>query len=152
MYTATDNVPRCALIFRENMTGTIFNIVKRDRNQNSLLWIFDAFTRDAGYMQRHMFGCQAAYLDEWLYLVVADKGHPWDGLLICTSRERHAALMQDMPALRPHAVLGKWLYVPQDDPEFESIAAKVTAMALARDPRIGVQPTPRKRKKRSVFA
>lgn len=130
------------------MTESIFNPIHRGRNQNSLLWLFDTLERDAGYMRRQMFGCQAAYLDGRLYLVVADKGDPWDGLLVCTSQEQHAGLMQDMPALRPHAVLGKWLYVPQDDPEFESIAEQLVALALARDSRFGVEPKPRKRKQR----
>ena len=135
------------------MTDPIFSTLKRHRNQNSLIWIFDALTRDPGYLQKQMFGCQAAYLDERLYLVIADKGDPWDGLLVCTSQDQHAGLMREIPALRPHAVLSKWLYVPQDDPEFESIAAKMGALVLARDPRIGVEPKPRKRKKtRTIFS
>lgn len=127
------------------MTDPIFSAIKRHHAQNTLLWIFDALTRDPGYMQRQMFGCQAAWLDERLYLVVADKGDPWNGLLVCTAKEQHAALMHEMPALRPHAVLGKWLYVPQNHPDFEALAERLTALALARDPRLGVEPKPRRR-------
>jgi len=50
-----------------------------------------------------------------------------------------------MPSLRPHPVLGKWLYVSQDDPAFETIAQSMTALVLARDPRVGVEPKPRRR-------
>jgi len=40
--------------------------------------------------------------------------------------------------------LRKWLYVPQDDSAFESIADHLTKLVLARDPRVGVEPRPRK--------
>ncbi|HZZ09976.1 MAG TPA: hypothetical protein VFE79_04745 [Paraburkholderia sp.] len=113
--------------------------------RNSLLWIFDAFEREPTYIGKRMFGCDAAYIDGLLCLVAADRGKPWDGLLVCTSQERHAALTADMPALRPHPVLAKWLYVPQDDPAFETVVQDITALVLARDPRVGVEPKPRRR-------
>jgi hypothetical protein len=116
--------------------------------RNSLLWIFDAFERDPTYILKRMFGCDAAYVDGLLCLVAADRGEPWNGLLVCTSQERHASLMDEMPALRPHPVLGKWLYVPQDDPAFETIVERMTARVLARDPRVGVEPKPRRPAKR----
>ncbi len=57
--------------------------------------------------------------------------------------------MEDLPELRPHPVIGKWLYVPQSDAGFESTAEHLTAMVLARDARIGMEPQPRKTSKRS---
>ncbi|WGS53026.1 hypothetical protein LFL96_33180 [Paraburkholderia sp. D15] len=118
---------------------------------NSLLWIFDAFERDPTYLRKRMFGSDAAYLDGLLCLIAADRGKPWSGLLVCTSHDRHAALIDTLPALRPHPVLGKWLYVPQDDAEFETTAAELTALVLARDPRIGVEPKPRKRSRKATL-
>jgi hypothetical protein len=118
---------------------------------NSLVWIFDAFERDATYVRKPMFGCDAAYVEGLLCLVAADREAPWSGLLVCTSQERHAALIDDMPALRPHPVLGKWLYVPQDDPAFETVAARLTALVLARDNRVGVEPKPRRRGRKSLL-
>lgn len=112
--------------------------------RNSLLWIFDAFEREPGYVCKAMFGCDAAYLDGLLCLVAADRDAPFNGLLVCTSKDHHAALIAQIPALRPHPVLGKWLYVPQADPAFEDTAALLTARVLARDARIGVEPKPRK--------
>lgn len=114
---------------------------------NSLLWILEPLERDAGYMRRKMFGCDAAYLDGLLYLVAADRDDPWSGLLVCTSQERQEALLTEFPALRPHPVLGKWLYLPQTDEDFETIAAAMARLALARDPRMGVAPRPRSRRK-----
>jgi hypothetical protein len=113
--------------------------------RNSLVWIFEPFERDATYIRKRMFGCDAAYVDGLLCLVAADRDKPWNGLLVCTSQERHAALIEEIPALRPHPVLGKWLYVPQDDPEFEAVAERTTALVLTRDERIGVEPKPRRR-------
>ncbi|NIF53501.1 MULTISPECIES: hypothetical protein [Burkholderiaceae] len=118
---------------------------------NSLLWIFDAFERNPTYVRRRMFGCDAAYIDGLLCLIAADRDKPWNGLLVCTSHERHAALIADIPALRPHPVLGKWLYVPQDDLAFESTVERMTELVLARDPRVGVEPKPRKRRSKSAL-
>jgi len=113
--------------------------------RNSLIWIFEAFESDSTYIAKRMFGSDAAYIDGQLCLVAADRDPPWNGLLVCTSQERHAALIDEMPTLKPHPVLGKWLYVPQDDPAFETIAERMTALVLARDPRVGVEPKPRRR-------
>jgi hypothetical protein len=117
--------------------------------RNSLIWIFDAFERDSSYIHKRMFGSDAAYVDGLLCLIAADRDKPWNGLLVCTSQDRHAALIEELPALRPHPVLGKWLYVPQDDPAFETVVEQVTALVLERDPRIGVEPKPRRRRKKS---
>ena len=83
-------------------------------------------------------------MDGLLCLAVADRGDPWNGLLVCTSREHHATLMEKMPGLRPHSVLGKWLYIPQDDEGFELVAQEAAALVLARDPRVGVASRPRR--------
>lgn len=123
---------------------SFFQRATKSRSSNSLSWIFEAFESDTSYIRTRMFGCDAAYLDGLLCLVIADRGEPWSGLLVCTSQDRHADLVDDMPALRPHPVLGKWLYVPQDDPDFESTVESLTTLVLARDPRVGVEPKPRK--------
>jgi len=119
--------------------------------RNSLVWIFEAFERDSTYIAKRMFGCDAAYIDGLLCLVAADRDEPWNGLLVCTSQEHHSALVNEMPALQPHPVLGKWLYVPQDDPAFEAIAERMAALVLARDRRVGVEPKPRERGRKSVL-
>ncbi|MGO4762035.1 hypothetical protein AB4120_05790 [Cupriavidus sp. 2KB_3] len=119
--------------------------------RNSLVWIFDAFERDPSYIRKRMFGSDAAYLDGNLCLIAADRDDPWNGLLVCTSQEHHAALIADMPALRPHPVLGKWLYVPQADPAFEESADWLVARVLERDARVGVEPKPSRRRKGSAL-
>lgn len=123
---------------------SIVSAVPKTRRRNALAWIFEALERDSSYIETRMFGCNAAYIDGLLCLVIADRGEPWSGLLVCTSHERHAPLIAEIPALSPHPVLGKWLYIAQDHPDFEAIAERMTALVLARDPRIGVEPKPRK--------
>jgi hypothetical protein len=96
-----------------------------------------------------MFGCQAAYVFGKFVLVLAAKQEPWNGLLVCTSREFHAALIAEYPALQPHPVLSKWLYLPQASVDFEETAQQLACQAMKNDPRIGVEPTARKRKRPS---
>jgi hypothetical protein len=119
---------------------------------NSLAWIFESFERDSTYIRKRMFGSDAAYIDGLLCLVAADRGEPWNGLLVCTSQDRHAALIDEMPALQPHPVLGKWLYISQDESAFEEIVKRVTTLVRARDERIGVEPKPRRRSKKFLSA
>lgn len=119
--------------------------------RNSLAWIFEAFERDPTYVHKRMFSSDAAYIDGKLCLTAGDRDEPWNGLLVCTSVEHHAALIDEIPALRAHPVLGKWLYVSQSDPAFEAVVQHVTALVRARDPRIGVEPTPRKRSRKAAL-
>jgi hypothetical protein len=119
--------------------------------RNSLVWIFEVFETEPTYIQKRMFGCDAAYVNGQLCLIAADREEPWSGLLVCTSKDRHSALIKELPALRPHPVLGKWLYVSQNDPAFEDIAAAVTSLVLGRDSRIGVEPKPRQRGRQSLL-
>jgi len=120
--------------------------------RNSLAWILEALERDPTFVHKRMFAADAAYIDGRLCVTAGDGDEPWNGLLVCTSREHHAALIDDMSGLKPHPVLGKWLYVSQRDPAFESIVAQVTARVLARDPRIGVEPKPRKSRRASPLS
>src|SRR5271154_4448313 len=117
----------------------------RIKQKNSLMWIFEPLDGDPKFFQRKLFSFDAAYLDDRLYLAVADGKEPWNGLLVCTSREHHAALRNEYPQLAPHKVLGKWLHLSLSHPEFETIALELAAMARKRDPRLGVESKPRKR-------
>jgi hypothetical protein len=112
---------------------------------NAPLWILDPLLDDPGFIQSRMFGIDTAYLDGKIYLAIGGKQEPWNGLMLCTSREHHAALLKRFPQLRVHPVLGKWLYISQKHAEFESVAVEVAEMAQRRDPLLGVEPKPRKR-------
>lgn len=118
--------------------------------RNSLSWVLDALERDPTFVHKRMFSADAAYIDGRLCLTAGDREEPWNGMLVCTSQAHHASLIEQMPALRPHPVLGKWLYLSQADPAFESIVEQVTALVLARDPRIGVEPKPKRSRKSAL--
>ena len=111
----------------------------RVKSKNPLLWVFEALEDDPHYLRRKLFSFDAAYLDGRLYLAVAGGKEPWNGLLVCTSREHHAAIKRRLPQLVSHQVLGKWLYLSQSHPEFESVAIELAELARKRDPRLGVE-------------
>ena len=110
-----------------------------------LEWLFEPLEAHSGYMRRKMFGCEAAYLSGRLTLILAATQEPWNGVLVATNREFHAALQAQWAQLKPHPVLGKWLYLSQTDPDFERLATALVEHVRRGDPRIGVEPKPKKR-------
>lgn len=112
-------------------------------------WLWEPLETDPGFFLRPMFGGKAAYLDGRLALYCSSGDDPdWRGVCVCTAHEHHASLMADFPALEPHKVLPKWLFLPEENERFESVAEKLVALARRRDPRIGVIGKPKKRKAR----
>ena len=110
-------------------------------------WLWEPLADDATFVLRSMFGAKAAYLDGKLMLCFCAGAEPWRGVLVCTSREHHDTLRTDFPELSPHPILPKWLYLPESGDRFESVASKLVALAKRRDPRMGVTPSARKRRK-----
>jgi hypothetical protein len=78
---------------------------------------------------------------------LAANEEPWNGLLVCTSREFHSALTSEYPSLQAHPVLGKWLYLAQNSDGFEETAQSLVLQVLKNDPRIGVEPAAGKGKR-----
>jgi hypothetical protein len=112
-----------------------------------LQWVLEPIANHPSFFQRPMFGCVATYLFGKLMLVLAAKEEPWDGILICTSREFHGPLTIEYSDLQPHPVLGKWLYLPRGHNNFEEIARHVLLQIAKNDPRIGVEPGVKGRKR-----
>ena len=117
-------------------------MAKRD---NHLRWIAEPLTEERSYIEKPMFGALACYLNGRLVLALSDREPPWNGLLLPTEKQFHASLMRDFKALSPHPVLGKWLFLPQTADDFEATAPDIVEAILAADPRIGVEPKPRKK-------
>ena|SRR2546430_7175720 len=111
-------------------------------------WLWEPLTLEASFVLRAMFGAKAVYLGGKLVLCFIAKDEPWRGLLICTDRKEHAPLIGEFPALRPHAVLPKWLYLPESADSFERDADQVVQLVRRRDPRIGVVGKPKNAKRR----
>ncbi len=107
-------------------------------------WIFEAFEGRPTFFTKRMFGGLAVYLHERQMLVLVEPTKTgrwkWHGVLVCTAHEHQASIRADFPALRPHEVLRKWLYVASTHRHFESTMEKVAARVARNDPRFGVVP------------
>jgi hypothetical protein len=114
-------------------------------------WIFDAFAAHQSFFTKRMFGGLAAYLFDRQMLVLVEPTKTgrwkWHGVLVCTDHEHHASIRADFPALTPHAVLGKWLYVDSTHDDFEATMEGVAKRMARDDPRFGVFPASRQRKR-----
>ena len=117
-------------------------------------WIFQAFENDPSFFTKRMFGGLAAYLFGRLMMVLVEPTKTgrwkWHGVLICTERAHHPAIIQDFPQLAAHDVLKKWLYIDSHHEDFEPTMERL-AEAIARDdPRFGVHPHVKNEKARSA--
>jgi hypothetical protein len=117
---------------------------------NPYAWLWEPLEDDPTFVLRTMFGSPAVYLHGKMMLCFCMRSEQWRGMLVCTAREDHASLMADIPELKPHEILNKWLYLPISHGHFETIAEKVVRMAQYRDPRIGVVPAPKKKRKAKI--
>ena len=109
-------------------------------------WLWEPLAGEATFVLRSMFGAKAAYLDGKLMLCFMAKEEPWRGVLVCTDRSHQPALQAEFPELKPHAILPKWLYLPESADRFETVAVALVGLARRRDARLGVVPPPRKRR------
>ena len=102
-----------------------------------------ALREEPSFLAKPMFGCLACYLHGRMMLLLADRREPWRGLIVATGVEHHAALRAELPALHAHPVIRKWLRLAESVDDFEPTAARLVALAIADDPRLGVEPSPR---------
>lgn len=119
----------------------------KTRRVHPYRWLWEPLEDDPTFVLRPMFGGKSVYLDGRLMLYFTAREEPWRGVLVGTDRERHEALRAEFPALAPHPVLPKWLYLSESADGFERTAERLVALARRRDPRIGVSPEPKKRRR-----
>ncbi len=86
-----------------------------------------------------MFGCVGCYVNGRLVLVLADRREPWQGVLVPTEKAAQPSLRKDLPALRVHPVLPKWLYLAHATRGFAATAASLVERIIGGDERIGVE-------------
>ena len=107
-------------------------------------WILQAFEDHSSLFTKSMFGGLAVYLFGRLMMLLVEPTKTgrwkWHGVLIGTDREHHASIRADFPALAPHFVLGKWLYIDSTHKAFESTMEGVAARMMRNDHRFGVAP------------
>jgi hypothetical protein len=111
-------------------------------------WIFEAFAGRPTFFTKRMFGGLAAYLHDRQMLVLAEPTKTgrwkWHGVLVCTALQHHASIRADFPALAPHAVLRKWLYIDSAHEDFESTMEAVATRIARNDRRFGIVPLVRR--------
>lgn len=104
-------------------------------------------------LTRPMFGCLAVYVEDKILLILRDKqeSRADNGIWLATAPEHHESLRREFPRMRSIRVFGKkptqWQVLPADDPDFEAVAMRACRLILARDPRIGKVPKPRRIRK-----
>jgi hypothetical protein len=118
----------------------------KPNNDNGLLWLYEPLERESRFVCRKFFMLDAGYIAGKLYLALCDRDEPWNGLMVCTFHEHHDSLLAEFPQLSPHPILGKWLYISQSHPEFESVARGIVELVENLDRRLGVEPQKRKKK------
>ncbi len=110
--------------------------------------MWEPLEEEATFVLGAMFGTKVVYLDGRLMLCFAARSEPWRGVLVCTEREHQASLTAELPSLRPHPILPKWLYLPESVNEFEAVAQRLVVLARERDPRMGVIPKVKGKRRR----
>ncbi len=104
--------------------------------------LVDPLQDDPSFVSKPMFGCVAIYYRGLLTVLLADRADPWKGLIVLTEREHQESLLADVPALRVHPVLPKWLYVPYGSRGFAAASSEIIRRVADGDARIGVEPAP----------
>lgn len=113
---------------------------------NRLLWLAEPLQDNPTYLDRPMFGGRSIYFDGRMVLYLATKREPWRGVLVTVEREHHTSIMAQFPALKPHKVLPKWLYLRESAPTFERDAQAIVECIRRLDPRFGIVPAERKKR------
>ena len=83
-----------------------------------------------------------------MVLVLCSGEEPWNGLLIPTDHQFHQDIIQDFSGVVQHPVLKKWLYLPENQEDFESTAMDLVEAIRLGDMRIGIEPKERKSRNR----
>lgn len=112
-----------------------------------LEWLTESVAMEPTFVFKSWFGGRSIMLRGKHQLFLTTQGEPWQGVLVCTFREHQPSLLAQFPSLKPHPVLGKWLYLPETSESFEKDALVLVRLAKAGDERLGVGPSPRKKRK-----
>jgi hypothetical protein len=131
---------------------TVRDLKTKAKAAHPLEWLLEPLEELPTYLRKKMFGCEAVYLEGKLMVVLAAGEEPWNGLMVATYREFHPSLCEQWGELCSHPVLGKWLYLSQSNPAFESIALAVVESIRHGDGRIGVEPKPRSRRRKEAHS
>lgn len=118
----------------------------KPRSTHPYPWLVEPLEEYPTFVDKNMFSCRASYLEGRLVLVCASGDEPWNGVLVPTSREHHPSLQKEFSFLKPHPILGKWLYISQTHEAFEEVTSKIVSKIKNGDLRMGVESKPKKSK------
>jgi len=118
-------------------------VVKRE---HPLAWLAEPVLNEPSFVLKSWFGGRSIMLRGMHQLFLTTQGEPWQGVLVCTFHEHQPSLLAEFPSLKKHPVLGKWLYLPESAETFERDAQRLVKLAQKGDPRLGVKPSPRKKR------
>lgn len=117
------------------------------RPEHPLEWLADPVRDEPTFELKAWFGGRTIMLHGLHTLFLTTQGEPWQGVLVCTFHEHQASLLAEFPALRQHPILKKWLYLPERAETFERDAKRLVQLVRARDPRLGIPPSAKKKKR-----
>lgn len=120
---------------------------RKGKAEHPLHWLVECLEGEPTFELKSWFGGRTVTWHGRHYLVLMAQGEPWQGVLVATSHEHHASLRAEFPALGPHPVLRKWLYLPEAAGTFERDARRLVQCVRACDPRLGILPSPRKKRR-----
>lgn len=123
---------------------------KAVRREHPLEWLTEAVQSEPTFVFKPWFGGRSIMLRGKHQLFLTTQGEPWQGVLVCTFHEHHRSLLAEFPSLKPHPVLGKWLYLPETAETFEQDALALVRLAKKGDARLGVAPSPRKKRVKKI--
>jgi len=124
---------------------------RRAKPDHSLQWLAEPLTDEPTFVLKSWFGGRTIMLHGRHHLFLTTQGEPWQGVLVCTAHEHHESLRAEFPALAPHPVLGKWLYLSEATDDFERVARRLVQRVRANDPRLGILPSPKKKRPKKTF-
>ena len=102
---------------------------------------------------KNMFGNHSIYIGAKIYLATrhSEKKPLDNGIWIGTKMEHHESLKKQFLSLthiRTYKIK-KWLLLPVEAEDFEEVAIEICELIKSGDPRIGVLPKPKNKKKKS---
>lgn len=121
--------------------------VKAAKPEHPLAWLAEPLADEPSFVLKSWFGGRTIMLYGKHQLFLSTQGEPWQGVLVCTFHEHQPSLREEFPALQQHPILKKWLYLPESSDNFERIAKQLVRLVKAGDSRLGIPPSPRKKRK-----
>jgi len=119
---------------------------KAVKAEHPFQWLAEPLLNEPTFVLKSWFGGRSIMLRGMHQLYLTSQGEPWQGVLVCTFHEHQPSMLAEFPSLKQHPILKKWLYLPESSETFERDAQRLVKLARAGDPRLGIPPSPRKKR------